>query len=72
MKQEQMIDDIVAMLDGSMSNGVGHLNLDIEPATEEAVCNVKTMGCTDCSKNPTACSIPTIHDAIDDFNEKRR
>ena len=72
MKQEQMIDDIVAMLDGSMSNGVGHLNLDIEYTTEEAVRNVKTMGCTDCSKAPLACSVPTIHDAIDDFNEKRR
>ena len=72
MKQEQMIDDIVAMLDGSMSNGVGHLNLDIKSTTEEAVRNVETMGCTDCSKTPLACSVPTIDDAIDDFNEKRR
>ena len=72
MDEKSMIDDLVAQLDAGMSNGVGHLNLDIESTTEEAVRNVKTMGCTDCSKAPLACSVPTIHDAIDDFNEKRR
>ncbi len=62
-----MIDDIVAMLDGSISNGVGHLNLEVESTTDEAVRNVETMGCTDCSRTPLACSVPTLDDGIDDF-----
>ena len=29
---------------------------------------VQTMGCTDCSRTPLACSVPTLHDGLDDFH----
>ncbi|HKM22768.1 MAG TPA: hypothetical protein VJZ01_12100 [Lachnospiraceae bacterium] len=67
MDNEKMIDDIVAMLDNSVGNGVGHVNLEVESTNEEAVRNVETMGCTDCSRTPLACSVPTLHQGLDDY-----
>ncbi|MBD5503810.1 MAG: hypothetical protein HDR09_08740 [Lachnospiraceae bacterium] len=29
--------------------------------------NVQTMGCTDCSRTPLACSVPTLHEGLDDY-----
>ncbi len=63
---EKMIDDLVKMLDGGFSNGVGHVNVGQDVA-EEALLTVQTMGCTDCSRTPLACSVPTLHDGLDDF-----
>mgnify|MGYP001062543161 FL=1 len=34
MKQEQMIDDIVAMLDQQVAGGTGHVNLEITDNAE--------------------------------------
>jgi len=63
---KNMIDDIVGMLDSSMSNGTGHVNLDYsEQAT--AAKSVETMGCTDCSRTPLACSVPTLEQGLDDY-----
>ena len=28
---------------------------------------VETMGCTDCSRTPLACSVPTLHQGLDDY-----
>ncbi|NLG02858.1 MAG: hypothetical protein GX567_03345 [Clostridia bacterium] len=67
MEKEKMIDDIVAMLDSSVSNGVGHLNVEVESTTDESVRNVETMGCTDCSRTPLACSVPTLHQGLEDY-----
>ena len=66
MDEKQMIDDLVKMLDSGMTNGVGHVNVDTG-TEEEASKNVQTMGCTDCSRTPLACSVPTLHDGLDDF-----
>ena len=55
---DKRIDDIIAMLDGSVKKGDGHINITVDDTKETA----KTMarGCADNSDNPTACSIPTI------------
>jgi hypothetical protein len=54
-----MIDDIIKMLDGGMAGGVGHVNIEVNEEEQETK-NVQTMGCTDCSRAPLACSIPTL------------
>jgi len=61
-----MIDDLVKMLDSGMASGVGHVNVDTE-ATACQPKNVQTMGCTDCSRTPLACSVPTLHQGLDDY-----
>ena len=66
MDEKQMIDDIVAMLDGQMTAGTGHINLEISDKTETEK-EVQTMGCTDCSRTPLACSVPTLHEGLDDY-----
>lgn len=58
MDKNKMIDDIVAMLDGSVQRGDGHINVKIDDTQEES--KEITRGCADCSVNPMACSIPTI------------
>ena len=63
---DKMVDDLVKMLDSGFSNGVGHVNVGQDVA-EEALLTVQTMGCTDCSRTPLACSVPTLHDGLDDF-----
>ena len=60
------IDDLIAFLDGSAEKGVGHINVDTDETASEDV-NVQTMGCTDCSRTPLACSVPTLHQGLDDY-----
>ena len=66
MDQKDMIDDLVKMLDQDMSNGVGHVNVDFDEKAAQAK-TVQTMGCTDCSRTPLACSVPTLHQGLDDY-----
>ncbi|MCM1233307.1 MAG: hypothetical protein NC489_24580, partial [Ruminococcus flavefaciens] len=66
MDDKQMIDDFIKMMDSGMAQGVGHVNVDVD-ANAEGSKNVETMGCTDCSRTPLACSVPTLHDGLDDF-----
>ncbi|MCR5254911.1 MAG: hypothetical protein K6D96_03195 [Acetatifactor sp.] len=65
MDQNAMIDDLVKMLDGGMEKGVGHVNVDTAESTQTK--EVETLGCTDCSRNPMACSVPTLQEGLDDF-----
>jgi len=65
MDEKAMIDDLISKLDSGMSKGVGHVNVDTE-ATEAPI-EVQTLGCTDCSRTPLACSVPTLHQGIDDY-----
>ncbi len=67
MDDKKMIDDLVKMLDSGMAMGVGHVNVDYDE-TEKKSKNVQTMGCTDCSRTPLACSVPTLEDGLDDFH----
>ena len=61
------VDDLVAFLDDSAKKGVGHINVDTDENVSENV-NVETMGCTDCSRTPLACSVPTLHQGLDDYS----
>ncbi|HKM03269.1 MAG TPA: hypothetical protein VJZ04_01525 [Lachnospiraceae bacterium] len=65
MDEKSMIDDLVNMLDFNMSKGVGHVNVEVDETSTTSK-NVQTMGCSDCSKNPQACSIPTLMQGLDD------
>ncbi len=67
MDDKKMIDDLVKMLDSGMAMGVGHVNVDYDETKDESK-NVQTMGCTDCSRTPLACSVPTLEDGLDDFH----
>ncbi|MBR6528709.1 MAG: hypothetical protein IKT62_01600 [Firmicutes bacterium] len=63
---QQMIDDLVKLLDQGMANGVGHVNVDYNESNQESK-SVQTMGCSDCSRTPLACSVPTLHQGLDDY-----
>lgn len=66
MDEKSMIDDLVKMLDSGMAKGVGHVNVDVDGAGKQSK-NVQTMGCTDCSRTPLACSVPTLQEGLDDY-----
>ncbi len=66
MDEKTMIDDIVKMLDSGVAQGVGHINVDVDDSQKESK-NVQTMGCTDCSRTPLACSVPTLEQGLDDY-----
>ena len=66
MDENQMIEDLVRMLDADMANGVGPINVDTDEKLNQSK-NVQTMGCTDCSRTPLACSVPTLHQGLDDY-----
>ncbi len=65
MNEKEMIDDLVKMLDAGMAKGTGHVNVDYDDA--KASKEVQTMGCTDCSRTPLACSVPTLEQGLDDY-----
>ena len=67
MDEKNMIDDLVKMLDSGMAEGVGHVNVDYDQQGEQSK-NVQTMGCTDCSRTPLACSVPTLEQGLDDYH----
>lgn len=66
MDEKSMIDDLVKMLDSGIANVVGHVNVAFDAAGEQSK-NVQTMGCTDCSRTPLACSVPTLLEGLDDY-----
>ncbi len=60
------VEDLIAFLDSSVEAGVGHLNVETDTSLE-ANRTTQTMGCTDCSRTPLACSVPTLHQGLDDY-----
>ena len=66
MDDKKMIEDLVKMLDSGMVNGVGHINVEYNEQAPQPK-DVQTMGCTDCSRTPLACSVPTLEQGLDDF-----
>lgn len=66
MDDKKMIEDLIKMLDSGMENGVGHINVEYNEQASQAK-DVQTMGCTDCSRTPLACSVPTLEQGLDDF-----
>ncbi|MDE5931436.1 MAG: hypothetical protein K2H40_03000 [Lachnospiraceae bacterium] len=67
MDDKQMIEDFVKMLDAGMAQGVGHVNVNVDEKSDNSK-EVQTMGCTDCSRTPLACSVPTLEQGLDDFH----
>ena len=67
MDEKSMIDDLVKQLDAgfSSSKAVGHVNVHVDETEESKA--VETMGCTDCSRTPLACSVPTLHQGLEDY-----
>jgi len=53
------------MLDRSVEKGVGHLNITTVESTDESK-TIEQLGCLDCSKGNLACSVPTLHEGLDD------
>ncbi|MGL5259599.1 MAG: hypothetical protein ACRC7V_05765 [Lachnospiraceae bacterium] len=70
MNEKQMIDDLVAMLDSGMEKGIGHVNVNVNESTNTTK-EVHTMGCTDCSRTPLACSVPTLQQGLDDYTQNK-
>ncbi|MFI3202060.1 MAG: hypothetical protein R3Y54_11170 [Eubacteriales bacterium] len=70
MSKDARIDDIIAMLDAGVENGVGHINVNTDETLEDTAKTVQTMGCTDCSRTPLACSVPTLEQGLDDYSQQ--
>lgn len=66
MNQQTMIDDLIRLLDEGAECGVGHINVACGAQEEER--QIRT-GCPDCSINPLACSVPTLHQGLDQGDE---
>ena len=66
MAADNNIDDLIAFLGGSAKKGGGHINVDTDELSDNNV-SVETLGCTDCSRTPIACSVPTLHQGLDDY-----
>ncbi len=67
MDEKAMVDDLIKMLDEGVGKGIGHINVDTEDTKKQSR-NVQTMGCTDCSRTPLACSVPTLEQGLDDYH----
>ena len=67
MDEKSMIDDLVAQLDAGFSkpNAVGHVNVEVDDSVSTK--EVQTLGCTDCSRTPLACSVPPLHQGLEDY-----
>lgn len=64
MDENAMIEDLIKQLDKGMADNVGHVNVDVNEMVQSSK-SVETMGCTECSSNPMACSVPTLHEGLD-------
>lgn len=66
MNDQKRIDDIIAMLDGCVQNGIGHINLEVNASNDENdAIKVETFQSKDCSGTNQACSVPTLQTSID-------
>ncbi len=68
MANSDKVDDLVALLDQFMTGGGGHLNVRSEGSAADTVPAVHTSRSNDCQPN-MACSVPTLHQGIDDEDE---
>ena len=64
---QSKIDEIVAMIDGFMSEDGGHLNVSVDETGKVDMDSVhvhKTVS-LDCAKGNLACNVPTLFDGMD-------
>lgn len=64
MDENKMIEDLIRLLDSGISKGVGHINADVEEGFDGTK-KMQTYGCSDCSRLPFSCSVPTLHEGLD-------
>lgn len=64
-QQDELLNDIVAMLDNAVNSGTGHLNVTIDPDQVQDK-TITTLGCTDCAGGNLACNIPTLHEGLEE------
>jgi hypothetical protein len=63
---KNQVDDIVAMLDGFMGRGGGHMNVEIDETATSV--EVEELGCIDCAKGNLSCQAPTLMEGMDDYS----
>lgn len=66
MNLDKQVDELVKMLDAGIGNGIGHMNVQVDEQSDKTL-DVQTMGCSDCSRTPLACSVPTPNIGMEDF-----
>lgn len=65
MTDEQRIDDLIAILDGFMGDGGGHMNVEVDNLDNDSEVAIETFNSLICNGN-MACAVPTLHKGIDD------
>lgn len=65
MDKNKQIEDIIAMLDNCVQDGVGHINLQVNSDSPEDL-TVETYKSNDCSLGNQACAVPTMQKSIDE------
>ncbi len=66
MTQKDQVEQLVEMLDSFMEGGGGHMNITVEQSCEDLIPQIDIYKSLDCSKNPMACAVPTLHQGIDE------
>ena len=56
------------MLDQGMTEGIGHVNIEVDANSDKSK-DIQTMGCSECSRTPLACSVTTLHEGLDDYQK---
>ena len=65
MNENKTIEEIIAMLDHCVEDGVGHINLQVNPDDSDEL-SVETYKSNDCSRGNQACAMPTMQNSIDE------
>lgn len=65
--KEDMISDIVSMLDNFVTDGGGHMNIDVDALTSNAETKkqVEQAISSDCTSKNMACQVPTLESGVD-------
>lgn len=69
MNNKQVVSDIIAMLDSSISEGVSHINVTVnEEGTVNLEKTTKKTSSGDCEEGDLACKIPNLLEGVEDGN----
>jgi len=60
MPTNKEIEDLMNMLDSSMSSGSGHINVQVNDKSELKIDDVTVVSKMDCDLGDTACKIPNL------------
>ncbi len=67
MADQKEIDALIAMLDGHMAQGSGHINVTVNDETSIEMEEVKIQQQMDCDLGDTCCKIPNLPMEDDDL-----